>query len=40
VISRILFCIYFDDLLVSLFQLGVGCYIAGNVVSALSTQTI
>jgi len=32
VISPILFCIYIDDLLVSLSQLGVGCYIAGNFV--------
>jgi len=29
VISPILFCIYIDDLLASLSQLGVGCYIAG-----------
>jgi len=35
VISPILFCIYIDDLLVSLSQLGVGCYIAGNFVVAI-----
>jgi len=35
VISPILFCIYIDDLLVSLSQLGVGCYIAGNFVGAI-----
>jgi len=33
--SPILFCIYIDDLLVSLSQLGVGCYIAGNCVGAV-----
>jgi len=31
VISPILLCIYIDDLLVILSQLGVGCYIAGNL---------
>jgi len=31
-----LFCIYFDDLLVSLSQLGVGCYNAGNFVGAIA----
>ena len=36
VISPILFCIYIDDLLVSLSQLGVGCYIAGNFVGAIA----
>jgi len=35
VISPILFCIYIYDLLVSLSQLGVGCYIAGNFVGAI-----
>jgi len=35
VISPILFCIYIDDLLVSLSQFGVGCYIAGNFVGAI-----
>jgi len=30
-----LFCIYFDDLLVSLSQLRVGCYIVGNFVGAI-----
>jgi len=30
VICPIVFCIYIDDLLVSLSQLGVSCYIAGN----------
>jgi len=34
-ISPILFCIYIDDLLVSLSQLEVGCYIAGNFVGAI-----
>jgi len=36
VISPILFCINIDDLLVSLSQLGVGCYIAGNFVGAIA----
>jgi len=31
----ILFCIYIDDLVVSLSELGVGCYIAGNFVGAI-----
>jgi len=35
VINPYLFCIYVDDLLVSLSQLGVGCYIAGNFVGAI-----
>jgi len=35
VISPILFGIYIDDLLVSLSQLGVGCYVAGNFVGAI-----
>jgi len=35
VISPIFFVFFFDDLLVSLFQLGVGCYIAGNFVGAI-----
>jgi len=35
VISPILFCIYIDDLLVGLSQLGGGCYIAGNFVGAI-----
>jgi len=35
VISPIVFCIYIDDLLVSVSQLGVGCYIAGNFVSVI-----
>jgi len=30
-----LFSIYIDELLVSLSQLGVGCYIAGNFVGAI-----
>jgi len=34
-ISLILFCIYIDDLLVSLSQLRVGCYIAGNFDGAI-----
>jgi len=38
VISPIFFCIYIyiDDLLVSLSQLRVGCYIAGNSVGAIA----
>jgi len=34
VISTVLFCIHIDDLLVSLSQLEVGCYIADNFVCA------
>jgi len=41
VISPILFCIYIDDLLVSLSQIGDGCYIAGNILLVLlATRTI
>jgi len=35
VICPIVFCIYIDDLLVSLSQLRVGCYIVGNFVGAI-----
>jgi len=35
VISPIVFCFYIDDLPVSLSQLGVGYYIAGNCVGAI-----
>jgi len=35
VISPILFCIYIDDLIVSLSQLAVVCYISGNFVGAI-----
>jgi len=35
VISPILFCIYIDDVLVSLSHLGVVCYIAGNFAGAI-----
>jgi Reverse transcriptase (RNA-dependent DNA polymerase) len=34
--SPILFCIYIDDMLVRLAGLGVGCYIGGTYVGALS----
>jgi hypothetical protein len=36
VVTPILFCIYIDDLLVSMSQTGVGCYIAGNFVGAIA----
>jgi len=35
VINPILFCIYIDDLLVSLSQLGAGCYTAVNFAGAI-----
>jgi len=38
VINPILFCIYIDDLLVSLSQLGVGCYSDGNFVGAIAYE--
>jgi hypothetical protein len=36
VVSPVLFCIYIDDLLVSLSQTGVGCYMAGIFVGAIA----
>jgi len=36
IINPILFCVYLDDLLVKLREAGVGCYIAGCYVGALT----
>ena len=35
-VSPILFCIYIHDLLVSLSETGVGCYVAGNFFGAIA----
>ena len=36
VLSHVLFCLYIDDLLVTFFKSGVGCFIGKNCVGALA----
>jgi Reverse transcriptase (RNA-dependent DNA polymerase) len=36
VLSPVLFCLYIDDLLLTLFKSGVGCFIGNNFVRALA----
>jgi len=37
VLSPVLFCLYIDGLLVTLYRPGVGCFVGGNIVGALTT---